>query len=318
MFIVSFKTVIGAMVQIFVLGAFGFILTKRRFFSPSILEGLTRLVIEVSLPLFIFCRLIKDFSFSLYVNWWIFPLLSFGITVLGLSIGGVFIKFLNPKEVSRQFLVLVAFQNSGWLPLPLVAALLPIQKAETMFIYIFLFLLGFNLVIWSLGVYILAFDRDRAFELSSLFSPPVLAILFSLAFIYIGAAKIVPSVLFRPFKMIGDCTLPLAMFIVGGNLALMRPSRINKRLLVGVLAAKLVVLPLLGMVILYLFKVRNLIGFLILLQLAMPPATSLSIINRHYHKEDILLGQGIFFGHIFSAITITLFLSLYFNLNMLQ
>jgi len=54
------------------------------------------------------------------------------------------------------------------------------------------------------------------------------------------------------------------------------------------------------------------------MQLAVPPATSLSVIVRHYKKEDLLISQGIFFGHIVSLVTLPLFLSLYFMISMLK
>jgi len=57
---------------------------------------------------------------------------------------------------------------------------------------------------------------------------------------------------------------------------------------------------------------------LILMQLAMPSATSLSVIVRHYKKEDLLISQGVFFSHILSVITIPLFLSLYFTLTIIK
>jgi len=54
------------------------------------------------------------------------------------------------------------------------------------------------------------------------------------------------------------------------------------------------------------------------MQLAMPSATSLSVIIRHYNKEDALISQGVFFSHIISLITIPLFLGLYLSLVVLK
>jgi predicted permease len=60
------------------------------------------------------------------------------------------------------------------------------------------------------------------------------------------------------------------------------------------------------------------IGLLLLVQLAMPSATSLSVIVSHYKKEDLLISQGIFFSHLASIITIPAFLIIYFRYFMLQ
>lgn len=318
MFLESFKITGSAVMQIFLLGAIGYFLIKKNILGAEGLNALSRLVIDITLPILIFCQLVKDFSFTLYPNWWVFPLLSIAITIAGLAAGFLFTGFIGGQQHKFQFLSLAAFQNSGYLPLALVAALLPPDKIDSMFIYIFLFLLGFNLVIWSLGVYILTFVKTKKFELGSLFSPPVIATLFSLLFIFLGLNKFVPQAVLRPLRTVGDCTLPLAMVVVGANLASIHLGRIDKKAMFLMILAKLIILPVLGLGLVMKFKFPELMGLLILMQLAMPPATSLSLITRHYKKEDLFISQGIFIGHIVSLISIPLFLSLYFTLVMLK
>lgn len=318
MFVESFKITISAVTQIFILVAIGFFLLKKSILKSDGLNALSRLVIEVTLPLLIFCQLVKNFRFSAYPNWWIFPLLSLVITLAGLILGAVFCVFIRGNQYKLQFLNLITFQNSGYMPLALAAALLPTEKADTLFIYIFLFLLGFNLVIWSLGVYMLTFTRAKKFELGSLFSPPVIATLFSLLLIAFGAQKFMPGALIKPLKMAGDCTLPLAMLVVGGNLARIQLGRIDKKATFLLALGKLVILPFLGLVFILRFNLPELLGLLLLIELAVPSAMSLSVIIRHYKKEDLLISQGIFISHILSLITIPLFLSLYFTLRVVQ
>lgn len=312
MFWESFKIIGVAVGQIFLLAAIGYFLVKRNILGAEGLNALSRLVIEVTLPILIFCQLVKNFQFTLYPDWWVFPLLSIAITVGGLGLGLLFIGFIKGQQLKLQFLSLVTFQNSGYLPLALVAAWLPSDKLAPMFIYIFLFLLGFNLTVWSIGVYMLTFTRAKQFELRNLFSPPVITAIFSLIFIFLGLNKFVPEAVLKPLRMIGDCTFPLAMFVVGGNLAQIHLGHIHKKALFWVILAKLIILPALGMALIVRLNLPELIGLLIIMQLAMPPATSLSVITSHYKKEDLIISQGIFFGHIASLITIPIFLSLYF------
>jgi len=319
MFLDSFKITGLAVAQIFLLGAVGFVLVKKRFLEDQGLGVLSRIVIEVTLPLLIFCQLVKDFRFERYPNWWVFPLLSLLITACGLVCGLLFVKFIKGATPNRlQFLSLVAFQNSGYLPLALVNALLPKADASVMFIYIFLFLLGFNLLMWSAGVYMLTFSRAKKFEMGSFFSPPVITTLFSLVFIFFGLYKFVPQFVIRPMRMLGDCTLPLALIVVGGNLGQISLKKIDKRTLFFAVLAKMIILPLAGLWVLAQLGIPELMGLLILIQLAMPPATSSSLIISHYRKEDLCISQGIFFGHILSLITLPLFLSLYFSLVMIK
>ena len=108
------------------------------------------------------------------------------------------------------------------------------------------------------------------------------------------------------------------MLVVGGSIAQIHLGQIDKKAMCCLVLAKLIVLPLLGILFLLNVKLPPLISLLIFIQLAMPPAANLSVIIRHYKKEDLLISQGLFFGHIFSILTLPLLLSLYFMFNMLK
>ncbi len=318
MFLEHFKITGIAVFQIFLLAAVGFFLTKKRFLSSQGLDDLSRLVMDLTLPALIFCQLIKDFSFNLYPNWWVFPLISIAVTLLGLFVGSLFLGFIKGEQEKLQFLSLVAFQNSGYLPLALVAALLSPEQLGEMFIYLFLFLMGFNLVMFSLGVHILNFHKERRMKIQSLLSAPVVATIFSLTLVYLGWNKVFPEAIIRPLRIFGDTTLPLAMLVVGGNLAQISLRRINKKAVTLLVLAKMIILPLTGIILVNIFKVPELIGLLIIIQLAMPSAVTLSVILRGYKKDDILASQGIFVTHLVSVITIPVFLILYFSRFMVK
>ena len=318
MFLEQFKITGLAMAQIFILGGLGYLLVKKNILSHDGLDALSRLVIQIIFPALIFAQMLKNFRFNLYPDWWIFPLISLAITVTGLSVGWLLLKLSGLKTHKLQFLSLVAFQNSGYLPLAMAAAIFTGQQAKDIFIFIFLFLLGFDLVAWSLGIYLLTYEKQVKFKLRSVFSPPVIANLTSLALIALGLNKFIPDVLFKPLSMVGNCTLPLAMLVVGGNVALVQLKNIDRKTTFIFLLGKLIILPILGIVIVLKLALPHLLGFLIVMQLAMPSATSLSVIIRRFNKQDALISQGVFFSHIIGLLTIPLFLSLYLFLVMLK
>jgi hypothetical protein len=318
MFLGQFRITGLAMVQIFVLGGLGYILVKRNLLSHDGLDALSRLVIQIIFPALILVQMLQNFSFDLYPRWWIFPLVSLAITFVGLIVGYLLLKLSGLKSHKLQFLSLVAFQNSGYLPLAMAAAIFAGQQARDIFIFIFLFLLGFDLVAWSVGIYMLTYEKQVKFKLQSFFSPPVIANLTSLVLIALGFNKLIPDVLFKPLTMMGNCTLPLAMLVVGGNIALVELKNIDKKTTLIFLLGKLIILPVLGIVFVLKSGLPYLLGFLIVMQLAMPSATSLSVIIRRFNKPDALISQGVFFSHIISLFTIPLFLSLYLYLVMLK
>ena len=310
MFCKSFCLTSGAVGQIFILGAIGYFLAKKAILNRQGMDLLSHLVIEITLPAMIFSQLIQGFDFSLEPLWWTFPLISFGITLLGLLVGGIFVKLIKDDEAKRQFLSLIAFQNAGYFPLALAAALLSPKQAQVMFIYIFLFLLGFNLVVWSLGVHFLSCQPKKRFELGSFFSPPVLATAITLVLVGLGVNKFIPEIILRPLRLLGDSTLPLAMLVVGGSLGLIQIRRIQLKPVALLILAKLLILPFLGLALIWRFSFPQLFSLLLIMQLAMPSATSLPLIITHYKGEDLLISQGVLFTHLFSLITVPLFLSL--------
>jgi len=318
MFLEHFKITGVAMAQIFILGALGYILVRKNILSSAGLDALSRLVIQIIFPALIFTQLLKNFSFSLYPNWWIFPLASLAITAAGLIVGLFLLKLIKLKTHRLQFLSLVGFQNSGYLPLALAASMFSGREMNNIFIYIFLFLLGFDLVAWSLGIYMLTYNKETKFKLRHIFSAPVITNLATLALIALGLNRFVPDVVFKPIQMAGNCTLPLALIVVGGNVALIQLKNIDKKAVFFFLLGKLIILPALGIWIVLQLGLPQLFGFLIVMQLAMPSATSLSVIIRRYNREDALISQGVFFSHIISLITIPLFLGLYLSLVVLK
>lgn len=318
MFLDYFRVTGSGVIQIFLLGAIGYFLVRKDIIGKEGLTCLSRMVIEVTLPVMIFCQLLKNFSFSLYSYWWVFPLVSIVINLAGFTVGLLFCGFFKGEQQKLQFLSLTTFQNSGYLPLALVAALLSAEKLNVMFIYLFLLLAGFNLVMFSVGVHMLTSHKNRKFEMGSLFSPPVTATIVTLALVYLGWQGFVPQVVLKPLGLVGECTLPLAMFVVGGNLAQIHLVKIDKKMITLMTLAKLIILPAIGLWAVLALRLPELIGLLIVMQLAMPPATLLSVITNHYKKEDIFISQGILFGHLISIITIPVFLSLYFTLVMVR
>ncbi|MDD2928159.1 MAG: AEC family transporter [Candidatus Omnitrophica bacterium] len=313
-----FKITGIAVAQILLLAALGYWLVRRRFLASAGVEAISSLVMDVTLPALIFCQLIRDFSFQAFADWWIFPLLSILVTLIGLLAGFLFAPFIKGEQHKLQFISLVAFQNSGYLPLALVAALLAPESLSVMFIYIFLFLAGFNLVMFSVGVHILNFHKEKKFIWLNLLSAPVVVTLVSLVIIFFGLNKFVPDALIKPLFMLGESTLPLAMLVVGAGLAQVSLKHIDKKAISMLILAKMFVLPAIGLALVIIFKVPGLIGLLIIIQLAMPSAVTLSTILRSYKKEDLLVSQGILLTHLSSIITIPLFLILYFSRIMLK
>lgn len=300
------------MLQIFWLGLIGFVLVRRRMLSEEGLSGLSRFLIGVSFPALIFWQMITKFSFSIYPDWWLFSLASLSLSAAGLLTGWVFSIGVKEAQERRELVSLIGFQNAGYLPLALLGWILPKEQLGIMLIYLFLFLLGFNLVIWSWGVYFLSGHKLKKFSLAGLFSPPVIAVLLGFGFILLRINRFLPKFVLLPLEGLGNCSFPLAMVVVGASLAELKPSPSPQiKLIIKLILAKLIVLPSIGLLFVSYFHLPYLMGLLIILELAVPSANSLVIIARQYAQGEKLISQGILYTHIACLITLPIFLFTY-------
>lgn len=314
MFWDSFRITALAVLQILILGAVGFVATRKNLLEEAhlSLEAISRFVIYLALPCFIMYQLLTEFDFRAYPHWWMFPLFSFALTALGMFVGTLLSRFVRGADERSQFINLTAFQNSGYLVLALITALFPAEKANVLFVYLALFLMGFNLVIFSVGLCFMTHSA-KAFKPRMMVNPVVVAIAVSLLLVLAGLNRHIPQCIMGPVRMMGNCTLPLALFVVGGNLAELEFKRVDSRAVSLIILGKLVIVPAVVLVCVLLFGAPYLIGAFLVMQASVPSAVTLSVIMRNYRKPDLLISQGIFYSHIVALITVPVFLSVYFT-----
>ncbi len=312
-FFSTFKITFLATFQIFLMGACGYILAKREILNKGGLQLLSWLVVNFFFPLFSFNQLIHNFSFTKYQNWWIFPFISLAITAGGFFMGWAFSLVKDKMSYRREFVAIVGFQNSGFIPLVLITTMFAGKIAEDLYVYTFLFLIGFDLVIWSFGVWFLVHGKVEKREMGNLIGAPAVAIIASLILIFFGLDKWIPAAVMKPIEMFGNCALPMAIIVVGGNLAMVNIFGANRKKVALVSFVKLIVFPALVLGLLSFINAPPLIGFLVILEAAVPSANTLSVIARNYDIDDQFLNQGVFFTNIASVFTLPVFLTLYLS-----
>jgi len=315
MLAVSFESTFLAMLQIFLLGLVGFVLVRTKFVDVKGLESLSTLIINIILPAFNFSQVTAHFDPHRFTNWWVFPLLGFAVTLGGLLLASGILAF-NPKLKARQeFKALVAFQNSGYIPLSILAAFPPNEIWAQLTIYILIFLVGFDMLVWSLGVWLMTSGTPQKFGWQKLLNPPMLATLSSVMLMFLGVGQHIPDVILRPVNMLGNCLLPMVMLVLGGNFAVINFKTLPAMDILGVGLTKLFVYPLIMISLLLMVRVDFLIGFLLVMEAAMPSANSLSVIGRYYRTPNQdFINQALFFTNVVSVLTIPLFLTVYVKL----
>jgi hypothetical protein len=176
---------------------------------------------------------------------------------------------------------------------------------------------GFDIIFWSVGTYFIFRKKGEQLKLKSIFTPPIIATILALIFVYSGMAKFIPQVLLSPVKMIGDTSFVLSMLILGCWLARIDTASLRNKLTVVLEASalKLLVVPLIFLFLTIKFDISSLFGLFIIIQAAMPSAVSLPIIVNLHKADSEFVSQGVLITHIFSIFTIPLWVGLYLNFS---
>ena len=311
MFPITFQTSAIAIAQIFAMGAMGFWLVRSCLVPETGLRLLSFLSINIFFPLFIFYQIIAHFDAVHIPFWWQFPLINISLALTGLLIATL-VTLRHQGHLKDGFLAVSSLNNGGYIPM-LLAMSLPLGKwAGLVYTSVIFSIIGFDLVLWSLGVWIITKDKSGRMDLKNLINPPLMSMFAAMIIVLTVGGHIIPEAVLKPVKILGDAALPVAMIVIGGNLSLCSFAKMNWTQVTGAALIKLIVLPLIALCVLSVVKLNPLVSFVAILQACMPTSITISVIARNFEtKNQDFINQGIFITHLSSMITIPIFLGLY-------
>ncbi len=307
----TFQATLLATLQILFMAGVGFFLVKRAILDDQGLDTLSNLLVKLFLPQMIFFHLTQHFDFKEYANWWAYPALSLAMVLSGWVVSRGILLFHPQCSNKNHFTALMSFANYGYFPLMLVASLFEGKMQHQLTVNIFLLIMGFDFAVWSLGVWLLTSEHDKKIYWSRLLNPPFITTICTLILIFLGGHRWIPQTVLKPVEMFSGCTLPLAMIVVGGNLAKTKLQLRRKADISLLIVGKLIVLPLLALAVVKIFHIGYSFGFLVVIEAAVPSAVSLSMMTRYFKVDSELVNQGIFWGSVMSVLTIPFVLTIY-------
>lgn len=298
------------MAQIFAMGAVGFWLVRRGFVDATGLKLLSWLSINVAFPFFIFNQLINHFDPLAQSHWWAYPLINIGLGLTGFLVAAACAILLRCKQ-PREWVAVSALHNAGYIPL-LFITMLPAGEPQVIYPYMILSIVGFDLCLWSLGAWLIAYRTKAVINWRNFINPPLVAMTIAFIMVLLGLKGFLPDIVLKPIKVIGDSALAMAMLTIGGNLALTSFDQLKWKEVSGAVLIKLIVLPVLALVFLCLVPVDPIFAFILIIQACMPTSITLSVIARNNdNTRQDFINQAIFISHVLCAVTIPLFLGLY-------
>ena len=205
-----------------------------------------------------------------------------------------------------------SLHNAGYIPLLLAMTLQLGAISGKVYPAVILSIVGFDLCLWSIGVWFLTREKSPHMDLKKLFNPPLISMAVGLLYVaFIGPGHYSEEIL-KPIKIIGESAMGIAMILIGGNLAMTSLIKVDRQQVSAVVLIKLILLPLVALVFLKFVHLNPVMSFVVMVQACMPTSITLSIIGRNYDtKNQDFVNQCIFFTHILCIVTLPIFLGLY-------
>ncbi|MCM8787838.1 MAG: AEC family transporter [Candidatus Omnitrophica bacterium] len=307
--------VTSAIIKLAFVAIFGFFLYKRKIIEDKVLDFLTYFLVNFTVPFLAFSHILENLKKSYWFTVFLFLFLSLAIFFIGTILGIIF-SIRKTHNFKKEFISLISFQNCGYLPLNIALYLFPDALRKEFIVYIFLYILGFDIIMWSIGSFFIFYKKGEDFKFKTIFTSPVIATLLAIFLVYTDIVKFFPSAVLAPIKMIGEVSFVLSMIILGCWLAKLSFEKFYKNFFIIAEAAilKLIVMPLIFLAILVHFKISSIFGFFVILQAAMPSAASLPVVARLRSGYSEFVSSGVFVSHVFSILTVPIWLSLYMKI----
>lgn len=319
-----------AVISIFLIALAGVFLVRSKIISKDSLKVLGSLVIYIFLPCLLFHKIAASVSWEQLQEYWVFPMTCVIYIFFGLLLGWITAKICKPrKEIEKGVIAAIAFNNSGYIPIALVAGITTVfpvfisdpHAKDKAISFIAIYLLGYSPILWTIGYSLISGNKLSNMPLKKLFSPPVIGMLTGVCVAMILPLKaafcstdgfLYP--LYRATGVIGEATVPCVLILLGGCLA-SGPGRgvVNKRTIFSVILIKLIIFPTIA--ILYVLLLRHLgalpanmlASVVLVIEAGSPPANNL-VVMASVANPDIEDGMAtiIFWTYLSSIISLTL------------
>lgn len=282
----------------------GIYLVSKKVLPLKVIDVISPLVIEVSVPALVFFNIITKFNPNNFKNWYVMPLWWITYTLVILFMLLILSKFIKSKE----FIISMLYPNSIFIPLAIIPVLFP---DSNMLIELFIFTLFSPMFVFNSYFYF--FKQNMSFNWKKFLNPIFLATVSSILFVLLGIKPYIPNLIIKISSMLGALALPLVMIMIGANIYIdfKRKGKLNTKLIISFLFFRNIFFPSIILFLLYFIKLENNLSFLIFLLTIVPPLTAIPILVSRVKGDVSLANQFVVFSLLFSALTIPIWLSIF-------
>ncbi len=285
---IGFLDVLIVVVALVMLAVPGFLLSKGKFLPKGADQAFSSLVLYGCQPLLVFMSFQETYSSSIAVNIVFVALLA---TVVHFAMFGlVALLFPNKNDDRRVRVVKYAscFSNCGFMGIPFLQMLFAqTPYAGEIIIYAAVVISVFNILNWTVGVYMMTQDKKDISLKKVLLNPTILAVFVGALYFFIVKQPIVNlavdgsnldnalTKISGSLDQVGNMVTPLSMIVIGMRLANIKIKQLfMDKWAYVVCIMKLVVMSAISMALVMFLPVDVVVKYVIFFLFSMPSATS--------------------------------------------
>jgi predicted permease len=259
----------------------GFIAGKCRILTKPSQIGLTNLVLYITLPCTIVDSFKVDYDPKLIIGMGITLLIALIAQAVNQVVSVVFFR-RQPRERRSVLRYGMIVCNSGFIGMSVISALL----GGTALSYAAIYLIPQRFAMWTLGISAFTKDKQGNALAKTLIHPAMIAVYIGMAFLLLPVD--IPPIILGPLAVIGDCTMPIAMLLVGSILTETKLSMLLDRQIYFYCFLRLILIPGIIFIGCMVFQISHEITQVCVLMAGMPAATTTSLLALRYDSDEKL------------------------------
>lgn len=300
-----FTTTLSSVVLLLMYALPGFLLMKTKLVKKESIPAFAKVLLYVCQPCLTFYSFDKaEFSADLLLNLFIFFLVAL-VFQLGFLMLFYFILRKPAKENInyRVYNIAMVLGNCGFFGIPVVERLFP-ERSDAA-VYCLVFTLAFNLLCWTLVLYIITRDKKYIKAKRLLLNPSTIS--FAVAFVLFVLSLKLPSLLSEAVSLGGKISTPLCMTILGMRLGVAKAKAVFCRWeQYVVILIKQMAVPLVVFAFMYFLPVDAFIKQLAFILFCCPVASNVLNFSELAGKGQDAAGSCVLLGTILSVATMPL------------
>ena len=283
--------------EIILLAAVGFLVTKKGFFSAKTRQDMTNVVVYVILPCSIFHSFEESLTLEVLRQCLIVFIIALSVQILYLILNPIlYRRFPVERRVVMQYATIC--NNAGFMGLPVIGSVF----GATGVLYGSIVLIPIRLFMWTVGLSLFTkSDKKQSFKRLAT-HPCIWAVILGFAYMFIPWR--LPIFLSDAINLLGQCTLPLAMIIVGSILSEINIKAVFEKAAFYYSFIRLIAIPAVIFTVLRLIGTDPVVMGVSVLSAAMPAALISAMLAQKYGRDAEFASKIIFVSTLFSLVTL--------------